>query len=221
MYRGAGHICNYCKRGEDVSEAYININDVDKRLKKISDALGEFKDSAPKVLKSAINDTARKSRKLLAAEAQQQYTVKNAGFNKAMEIKNATVANLTAKIQAKGKPRMLSEFKVSPATMKAKKPAVTKAKVIKSNSLKPLEKDGIKAFITKFASGKTAVAQRVGQERLPIKALYSMSVPKMLGNEKAVMRKIRPEIYKILDEQTEIQIQKYLKRLKKKAESGG
>ena len=55
--------------------------------------------------------------------------------------------------------------------------------------MKPLEKDGIKAFVTKFASGHVAVAQREGKERYPIKVLYSMAVPMMIGNEKKVMKK--------------------------------
>lgn len=200
-----------------MSDATINLADMNKRLDNIAEQLGEFKDQAPKVLKNAINDTARKSKKLLANEAKSKYTVKNAGFSKSLQMQNATVKTLTAKIESRGKPLQLSRFKVSPASPKTTSKA-TKTKVYSDSSMKLLEKDGIKAFITRFASGHIAVAQREGKARYPIRVLYSMSVPKMLGNEKKVMKKLRPEILKILDEQTDVQIKKLLKRMKQKSE---
>lgn len=200
-----------------MSGAVVSFSDTSKRLDYIAEQLGEFKDQAPKVLKNAINDTARKSKKLLAAEAKSKYTVKNAGFTKALQMKNATAKTLTAKIESRGEPLQLSRYKVSPASPKSET-KTTKAKVYSESSMKPLEKDGIKAFVTKFASGHVAVAQREGKERYPIKVLYSMAVPMMIGNEKKVMKKLRPEILKILDEQTDVQIKKLLKRMKQKSE---
>ncbi len=200
-----------------MSGAVINLSDINKRLDYIAEQLGTFQDQAPKVLKNAINDTARKSKKLLANEAKNKYTVKNAGFSKSLQMENATVKSLTAKLESKGKPLQLSRFKVSPSSPKTTA-KVTKAKVYSENSMKLLEKDNIKAFVTKFASGHVAVAQREGKTRYPIRVLYSMSVPKMLGNEKKVMKKLRPEILKILDEQTDVQINKLLKRMKQKSE---
>lgn len=197
--------------------AVVSFSDTSKRLDYIAEQLGEFKDQAPKVLKNAINDTARKSKKLLAAEAKSKYTVKNAGFTKALQMKNATAKTLAAKIESRGEPLQLSRYKVSPASPKSEA-RTTKAKVYSESSMKPLEKDGIKAFVTKFASGHVAVAQREGKERYPIKVLYSMAVPMMIGNEKKVMKKLRPEILKILDEQTDVQIKKLLKRMKQKSE---
>ena len=72
-----------------MSGAEISFSDANKRLDNIAKQLGEFKDYAPNVLKNAINDTARKSQKLLAAEAKNKYTVKNAGFTKSLQMKNA------------------------------------------------------------------------------------------------------------------------------------
>lgn len=200
-----------------MSGAVVSLGDASKKLDYIAEQLGEFKDQAPKVLKNAINDTARKSKRLLAAEAKNKYTVKNAGFTKALQMKNATAKTLAAKIESRGEPLQLSRYKVSPASPKSDA-KTTKAKVYSESSMKPLEKDGIKAFVTKFASGHVAVAQREGKERYPIKVLYSMAVPMMIGNEKKVMKKLRPEILKILDEQTEVQIKKLLNRMKQKSE---
>ncbi len=200
-----------------MGSAEISFGDVNKRLDYIAKQLGEFKDQAPKVLKNAINDTARKSKKLFASEAKTKYTVKNAGFTKSLQMKNATTKTLTAKIESRGEPLQLSRFKVSPSSPRTES-KTTKAKVYSESSIKPLEKDGIKAFVTKFASGHVAVAQREGKERYPIRVLYSMSVPMMIGNEKKVMKKMRPEILKILNEQTDVEIKKLLKRMKQKSE---
>lgn len=200
-----------------MSGAAISFSDTSKRLDYIAKQLGEFKDQAPKVLKNAINDTARKSKKLLAAEAKSKYTVKNAGFTKALQMKNATAKTLSAKIESRGTPLQLSRFKVSPASPNTVAKS-TKAKVYSENSMKPLKKGDINAFVTRFKSGHVAVAQREGKERYPIRILYSMSVPMMIGNEKKVMKKLRPEILKILDEQTDVQIKKLLKRMKQKSE---
>ena len=49
--------------------------------------------------------------------------------------------------------------------------------------MKPLEAGGLKAFITTFRSGHTAIVQRRGAERLPVKKLLSPAVPHMMGNE--------------------------------------
>ena len=200
-----------------MSGAEISFSDANKRLDNIAKQLGEFKDYAPNVLKNAINDTARKSQKLLAAEAKNKYTVKNAGFTKSLQMKNATTKTLTAKIESRGKPLQLSRFKVSPASPKTVA-KTTKAKVYSESSMKPLKKGEINAFVTRFKSGHVAVAQREGKERYPIRVLYSMSVPMMIGNEKKVMKKLRPEILKILDQQTDVQIKKLLKRMKQKSE---
>ena len=116
---------------------------------------------AQKLLKA---QTAKQARKDLATEAQKTYTVKTGRFNKAMKIKNATPSRLEATIKATGKVMGLKDFKVSPATMRTgeNRPEVVKAKVLKSGGMKPLQMGSLKAFVTKFASGHVAVAQRRG-----------------------------------------------------------
>ena len=61
--------------------------------------------------------------------------------------------------------------------------AAAAAKVLNSGAMKPLEAGGLKAFITTFRSGHTAIVQRRGAERLPVKKLLSPAVPHMMGNE--------------------------------------
>lgn len=72
-------------------------------LEQVERKLNGMKQKAPKVLKLAVNDTARKARSRLAKEAQKTYAVKVGGFNRAMKIKLATNGNPVAIIRSTGK----------------------------------------------------------------------------------------------------------------------
>ena len=175
------------------------------QINQICNKLSHIRNCTPMALKNAINNTAKEARVLLLEQAQKTYAVKKGRFNKSATIKKATGYNLTAVINIKGSPMELKDFKVSPATVPKTfvKGRQTKAKVISSNQMKSLEINGIKAFIVKFASGHVTVAQRQGAERLPIKTLYSTSIPKMIGNEARVYGIVAPKINTIY--QTEVQ----------------
>lgn len=183
-------------------------------IAKISNNLSEVWIKSPQALKNAVNQTARQARKLLADKAKTAYTVKAGRFNKAMTIKNATMRNPTAIIIAKGSPMELKDFRVSPNKPGYNPKGTTRAKVYSSSVLKALEIRGIKAFVVQFRSGHVSVAQRVGQDRLPIKTLYSTSVPKMIGNEKEVYGVIEPKIQEILDKCVQTQVEKILSRMR-------
>ena len=87
---------------------------------------------------------------------------------------------------------------------------MTKARVLQRGGLKSLEKNGIKAFVIKFANGHASIAQRIGKPRLPIKILYSNSIPIMLGNEKRVYGIVEPKINEYLQKQIDRHIEKVL-----------
>ena len=86
---------------------------------------------------------------------------------------------LEAAVLAKGPMRDIMDFMTQPNT----DTAAAAAKVLNSGAMKPLEAGGLKAFITTFRSGHTAIVQRRGAERLPVKKLLSPAVPHMMGNE--------------------------------------
>ena len=191
-------------------------------LRKVERKLGKMKSEAPKVLKNAINQTAKQARKELAQEAQKTYTIKSGGFQKAMKLKAASRNNLEATIKAKGEPIPLKNFRFSKAGGRVR------VQVLKSGGLKPLEKGGIKAFVNNIArrgqtrqkdtkKGKAgtdvrhnAIAQRETKERLGIEEKYSNSIPVMLGNEKRVYGIVEPQIKENLRKNIEIQIRKVL-----------
>jgi hypothetical protein len=165
-------------------------------LRTVQDALGDLKDESFKVLKNAVNKTAKQAKDDLAEQARKSYVVQKSRFTKAMKTKNATTANPTATIDITGEQLELKDFKVSPSTYRtgAERPDIYKAKVLVASSLKRLESN-TKAFLVKFKSGHVSVAQRVGKSRYPIKKLLSSSIPAMVGSKEQVYGVIEPEIY--------------------------
>ena len=167
------------------TEAMIHI-DVEGELEKIIQRLNSLQDqiAAPNILKNAINSTARKVRKQLVKDAKGEYAIKDTKALKdesqgGPKVLTATTANMSAAIRSKGPMQDIMAFMTRPNS----KTGAAAAQVLASGSMKPLEMDGLKAFVTKFASGHVAIVQRKGAERLPVKKLLSPAVPFMLGNE--------------------------------------
>ena len=160
-------------------------------------------DKREKALKDALKQTAEKARNRLAKKAQDSYTIKNAGFKKAMKIRSG---KNRAVIYAEGEPIPLNKFKISKAGRRVR------AQVVKPGHLKELQRGSIKAFVNNIArKGQTrkkdtakgnagtavrhvAVAQRKGKERLVINEKFSNSIPAMLGSEKRVYGLVEPYI---------------------------
>lgn len=193
-------------------------------LYKVKKRLGRMQEQAPRVIKNAVNQTARQARRELAEEAQETYTIKKGGFYKAMRIRNASVGDLEAVISAAGSPLPLIDFRVSTAG------GQVRVQVRKDRPLAPLEKDGIKAFVNNIAQrgqvrrrdtrkGRRggavrhmAIAQREGKKRLHIQEKFSNSIPVMIGNEDTVYGVVEPHIQEMLQTNIDREIDKILGR---------
>lgn len=148
-----------------------------RQLKTLPQQLG-----APNVLKNALNSTARKVRRQIIKDSKGRYALKEKkALQSESKILSASTAasTLEAAVLAKGPMRDIMDFMTQPNT----DTAAAAAKVLNSGAMKPLEAGGLKAFITTFRSGHTAIVQRRGAERLPVKKLLSPAVPHMMGNE--------------------------------------
>ncbi len=163
------------------------------------------------VLKKALKQTSEQARKRLAEKAQGSYTVKNAGFKKAMRIR---VSGTSARILAEGEPLSLEKFR-----HRTSKSGV-KVQVVKSGGLKSIisQRNGTKAFLNNIAKkGQTrkkstrkgavgsavrhiAIAQRRSHARLTINEKFSNSIPAMIGSEKHVYGMVEPYIAEDLQE---------------------
>lgn len=191
--------------------SFIEI-DTDTEIRKIIGQLDGLRNQigAPKLLKNALNSTARKVRKQFVKDAQGRYAVKDKSIFKredqgAPKLYTASPANLTATIASKGPMQDIMSFLTRPNMGTG----AAAAQVLNSGSLKPLELEGLKAFVTRFASGHVAIVQRIGPERLPVKKLLSPSVPHMLGNEE-VRKQAEKMTYEILQEEIDKQVQRVL-----------
>lgn len=201
------------KGGMNISSSggFLQFELDDGMLKAVQDALGTLKGDTGKVLKNAVNATARKAKKQLADKAKETYAVQQSRFTKAMKQRNATAANPTATIEVTGEQMELKDFKVSPTSYSpANPPNILKAKVLLSSGLKGLQSN-TKAFLVKFKSDHVSVAQRRTKSRYPIKKLLSNSVPKMVGSQERVYGIIEPQIYDTLIENIQKEIQKAVK----------
>lgn len=132
-------------------------------LDEIEDQLGSLKEKAAKVLKKALNDTAKWTGRELAKEAQDFYRVKTVKFAKEFKISRATNSKLTATLVAMGYPMSSSKFKISPTGPHPSAKGSPSAKVAILQKESPREVVGRgrqKAFVTTFGSGHIAVVQR-------------------------------------------------------------
>lgn len=195
-------------------------------MAEIERKLGALSSEKYKVMKNAVNATAKKAKADLIAKAQEEYTAKKSPLNKATTTKNATVAKPEATITVKGEVLEIKSFKTTTPKSGAK------AKVLQSGNLKTIQSQKgsrAKAFLVTFQSGHKAIVQRQdgehysdsaaisrrkaqwgsGTDMTRIKKLMSISFPKMVGGS-SVLGKIGPGILDELKRNIQIEIRKVL-----------
>lgn len=191
----------------------------------VAAALGGLKDQRFKVLKNAVNATAKQAQADLVAKAQEEYTAKKGPLEKAASIKKGTDSNPEATITVKGTTLELREFKATAPRSGAK------AKILTSGTLKAIQSQKgsrAKAFLATFESGHMAIVQRQdgetyrrygakrrakygsGVDMTRIKKLLSISFPKMVGGS-AVLGELEPDIYDTLLANVSREIERVMK----------
>lgn len=178
--------------------------DTEREIEAIIQKLRRLPDqiAAPNILKNAINATARQVRKQLVKGAKERYAIQKTKVLKdvkegAPKVYTATAANLEAEIKSKGPMQSITTFLTRPNSATG----AAAAQVLNQGTMKALTVGGLKAFVTTFASGHTAIVQRnpPGQysagrsareslygksaDMTKLKKLLSPAVPHMLGNE--------------------------------------
>ncbi len=187
-------------------------------LSQVERRLGYMKEKAPKVLKMAVNDTAKKARSRLAKEAKKKYVVKVSGFKSVMGIKFATNNNPEAVIHASGKKIPLAKFSYKDGeqgTGKYFNPTLRRyqtgaggisatGKILKSTRFKASSSAKLKWFVAKMGSGHIGIFSRnEGMKRGQkgeISEKMGASIPEMIGNEKHVYGIVEPHIQDDLKE---------------------
>ena len=188
----------------------IEVNESD--IKWAQKKLKGMETKAPRVLKNAINHTAKQARKSLMQGAQGRYAVKNAGFNSRIKIYNATNTNLSASVYARDRTLTLPRFHTT-----SPKSGV-KSEVLKGSGLKEVisRKNGeIRAFRAKGGKAAGLIVQRRTEARYPLKVLRSISVPKMLEmvylGRGGISEALEPEIKRTFRDEVKKEIAKIVK----------
>ena len=166
-------------------------------LSQVERRLGYMKEKASKVLKMAVNDTAKKARSRLAKEAKKKYVVKVSGFKSVMGIKLATNNNPEAVIHASGKKIPLAKFSY-------KEGQLGTGKILKGTRFKASSSAKLKWFVAKMGSGHIGIFSRNGGmkrgQKGEISEKMGASIPEMIGNEKQVYGVVEPHIQDDLKE---------------------
>ena len=119
-------------------------------LQTIEKALGDMKGQSRKVLKNAVNATAKQARSDLADKAKEEYMAKKSALNSSMKLGRATVSKPEATITVTGGTLELKKFKATTPRSGAK------VQITTGGTLKLIQSrkgNKAKAFLATFASG--------------------------------------------------------------------
>lgn len=212
-------------------------------LRYVQDRLKGAEDKIPRVIKNAINHTAKTARKELASGAQASYTVKSGGFNSRMKIKNATVRNLSATIGAKGKTLTIGRFHttvpksgakadIAKSGLKPLRLELGEKREKKSKGIAGTVKGSLKSmkdplrYLKKKARGdkdkgkvawafkrKGLIMQRETGARYPVRVLRSVSVPKMIEKVYKGERGIKGKLDPVIEKTLRDEIESEIKKV--------
>lgn len=185
-----------------------NYKDICKRLDKLSEASG-------KAVQSAVKDVKKAAPGKAADAVRERYNIKKKDITAALvstgkgtvQVKGVEVENVA--LLYRGRPLAPSSagmFNLTPKERPEKKAYKVAAKITQQKS-----QLGPGVFIAGNGSGANMPFQRVGEERLPIKAIKTVSVPQMITNEEVsekIMDGVSEKLQTRLDHYTERALQK-------------
>lgn len=216
-------------------EMTIKIPNIDQ----IRERMKGMENKATTAMRNSINRTISVMGGFISKEASDRYVVKQSAVTKTLRRHKARVSDLTGLVESDSKTNMpLKGFRISPAKADTR-PAVYRAKVKKSSSLKPLIGDSAhsKAFIARMKAGhgglfqrKLGVAmdkqQRVNPQtgkpvqRRPGSKPYikntemrSISIPQMVGSEESA-KVIRDKGFEYLHKRLNHEIKRIMEGIK-------
>jgi IS30 family transposase len=183
-------------------------------LDKAANRIKNFGKVAPKAMAAALNRTISTVKADMKREATAEYEIKSADVAKTLRVKRASAKRLYASAISEGRPVALIHFKVKP-----KKPPTKRAtgyvqvKVKKSGGYTALK--GERAGFVQNMNGGINVYQRETKKHLPVKRLYSLSIPQMISNKEVIAR-INKKAHETLEKRLEHEVNYRLEKLAKK-----
>lgn len=169
--------------------------------------LSHVRNGVPRVVANAINRSLTGARKSITEQIKVDYNLKKTtSRNKeVIKLQRASLSAPYGAVKFRGARIPLINFNVSPNTPPRKRRIVA-AEVRRGQSTR-----FVHAFVRKMKSDHIGVFIRKGRGRLPIRQLYSLSVPQMVDPVLARNPRIRIDIQNRVDSEVDGQISRLLK----------
>ena len=192
-----------------MSESVIQIDEqaeIQKIIRQLNTLPNQLK--APGVLASAINATANEMKRKIGQRTRKRYAISDKKIltdrkRGGMYLERAKGADTSATLISRGGMVEVMAY----MTRRNTETTAAMLKVLNESAMTALEVDGRKAFEATFQSGHTAIVQRVGRARLPVKSLMAPAVPMLYGN---TYEEATQDYYSILQKHIQREVERVL-----------
>lgn len=166
-----------------MSESVIQIDtqaEIEKIIRQLDTLPNRLK--APSVLAAAINAAANEMKRKIGQKTRKRYAISDKKIltdrkQGGMYLERAKGSTTSAALISRGGMVEVMAY----MTRQNTETTAAMLKVLNESAMTALEVDGRKAFEATFQSGHTAIVQRVGRARLPVKSLMAPAVPMLYG----------------------------------------
>lgn len=192
-----------------MSESVIQIDEqaeIQKIIRQLNTLPNQLK--APGVLASAINATANEMKRKIGQRTRKRYAINDKKIltdrkRGGMYLERATGTSTEATLISRGGMVEVMAY----MTRRNTETTAAMLKVLNESAMTALEVDGRKAFEATFQSGHTAIVQRVGRARLPVKSLMAPAVPMLYGK---TYEEATQDYYSILQKHIQREVERVL-----------
>ncbi len=192
-----------------MSESVIQIDEqaeIQKIIRQLNTLPNQLK--APGVLASAINATANEMKRKIGQRTRKRYAISDKKIltdrkRGGMYLERAKGADTSATLISRGGMVEVMAY----MTRRNTETTAAMLKVLNESAMTALEVDGRKAFEATFQSGHTAIVQRVGRARLPVKSLMAPAVPMLYGK---TYEEATQDYYSILQKHIQREVERVL-----------
>lgn len=192
-----------------MSESVIQIDEqaeIQKIIRQLNTMPNQLK--APGVLASAINATANEMKRKIGQRTRKRYAISDKKIltdrkRGGMYLERAKGADTSATLISRGGMVEVMAY----MTRRNTETTAAMLKVLNESAMTALEVDGRKAFEATFQSGHTAIVQRVGRARLPVKSLMAPAVPMLYGK---TYEEATQDYYSILQKHIQREVERVL-----------
>ena len=192
-----------------MSESVIQIDtqaEIEKIIRQLDTLPNRLK--APSVLAAAINAAANEMKRKIGQKARKRYAISDKKIltdrkQGGMYLERATGTSTEATLISMGGMVEVMAY----MTRRNTETTAAMLKVLNESAMTALEVDGRKAFEATFQSGHTAIVQRVGRARLPVKSLMAPAVPMLYGK---TYEEATQDYYSILQKHIQREVERVL-----------